>query len=464
MRAMNIQRLGFPTSFLWGAGSASYQVEGATTEDGRGPSIWDTFAAAGGKVLGGATGEVACDHFHRYTEDVALMAELGLPVYRFSVSWARVLPDGRRRQPAGLAFYDRLVDALLDRGITPMLTLYHWDLPQALEDEGGWLNRDTADRFAEYATVVHAVLGDRVDYWTTLNEPMCSAFLGYGSGVHAPGVSDPAAALVAAHHLLLAHGLGMGVLRAAARPGQSFSLVLNLSPALPDQDDEEHHEAARKFNGLHNRFFLDPVLRRGYPADVLADVAHLGALEPAIHDGDLDMIATPLDWLGVNYYAPTRVAPLADLSMPTSSGMPGLRGVRCLPPRGPLTAFGWEQSPDSLTDLLLWLHDHCAGLPLMVTENGASFTDAVDEDGQVRDEERVRYFAGHVRAVHAAIQRGVEVRGYLAWSLLDNFEWALGYSQRFGLVHVDFDTQRRTIKDSARFFAEIAANNAVPAE
>jgi beta-glucosidase len=343
-----------------------------------------------------------------------------------------------------------------------MLTLYHWDLPQALENEGGWLNRATADRFAEYATVVHAVLGDRVDYWTTLDEPMCSAFLGYGSGVHAPGVSDPAAALIAAHHLLLAHGLGMSVLRAAARRGQSFSLVLNLSPARADEEDEEHHEAVRKFDGLHNRLFLDPALGRGYPPDVLADVAYLGALEPAIHDGDLDTITTPPDWLGVNCHAPTRVAPHEDPSLPAGNGMPGLRGVRVLPPREPLTEFGWEQAPDSLTDLLLWLHDHCAGLPLMVMENGAPFVDAVDEHAEVHDEERVRYLARQVRAVHAAIQRGADVRGYLGWSLLDNFDWTLGYSRRFGLVHVDFDTQRRTIKDSARFLAEIMADNAVP--
>ncbi|TDD36273.1 GH1 family beta-glucosidase [Saccharopolyspora elongata] len=460
----NKKALGFPSDFVWGTATASYQIEGGAKEDGRGPSIWDTFTATEGKVLGGDTGEVACDHFHRYPEDVALMAELGLPTYRFSVSWSRVMPDGRTVNPQGMAFYDRLVDELLDHGITPMITLFHWDLPQALEDEGGWRVRDTAARFADYAAAVHGALGDRVPDWTTLNEPYCSAFLGYGTGVHAPGVAEPGTALVAAHHHLLAHGLGMRALRAAARPGQRFSLVLNFAPALTDGDDEAHREAARKFDGMQNRIFLDPVLGRGYPEDVLADVAHLGALEPAIRDGDLETITTPLDWLGVNYYAPVRVAPLADLEAPSNSGLPGLRGFDVLPPRGPLTSFGWEQTPSSLTDLLLWLRRHCPGLPLMVAENGAAFADTIDSDGRIRDRDRVRYFADHLRAVHAAIEQGADVRGYLAWSLLDNFEWALGYSQRFGLIHVDFDTLQRTVKDSARFFSGVAASNAVPVD
>ncbi|MBB5159997.1 GH1 family beta-glucosidase [Saccharopolyspora phatthalungensis] len=459
----NEQVLGFPQGFIWGAATASYQIEGGAKEDGRGPSIWDTFAAQEGKVLGGDTGEVACDHFHRYAEDVALMAELGLPSYRFSVSWPRVMPDGRTLNPSGVAFYDRLVDELLARGISPMVTLYHWDLPQALEDQGGWRVRDTAARFADYAVAVHGVLGDRVRDWTTLNEPFCSAFLGYGNGVHAPGIAEPGTALVAAHHHLLAHGQGMAALRALARPDQRFSLVLNFSPVLTDADDAAHREAARKFDGMHNRMFLDPVLGRGYPQDVLADLEHLNALEPAIREGDMELITTPLDWLGVNYYAPTRVAPLPDVSAPSNCGLPGMRGFDVLPPRGPLTSFGWEQTPGSLTDLLVWLHEHCPELPIVVAENGAAFPDTLD-NGRVRDSQRVRYIADHLRAVHAAIERGADVRGYLAWSLLDNFEWAMGYTQRFGLIHVDFDTQQRTIKDSARFYSSVVENNTVPAE
>ncbi|CAM04686.1 broad-specificity cellobiase [Saccharopolyspora erythraea NRRL 2338] len=460
----NQKALEFPPGFVWGAATASYQVEGGVKEDGRGPSIWDTFCALEGKVLNGDTGEVACDHFHRYAEDVGLMAELGLPAYRFSVSWPRVMPDGRTVHPPGVGFYDRLVDELLDQGISPIVTLYHWDLPQALEDEGGWRVRDTAARFADYAAVMHGALGDRVQDWMTLNEPFCAAFLGYGSGVHAPGVADHGTALVAAHHQLLAHGLGMAALRSAAAPGQRFSLALNFSPVLVDVDDEAHREAARKFDGMHNRMFLDPVLGRGYPADVLADVAHLNALEPAILGGDLETIGTGLDWLGVNYYAPTRVTPLADPAVPSNCGLPGLRGFDVLPPRGPLTSFGWEQAPSSLTDLLLWLHRHCPEIPLVVAENGAAFPDTIDSDGRVRDHDRALYFAEHLRAVHSAIRQGAGVRGYLAWSLLDNFEWAMGYTQRFGLVHVDFETQQRTIKDSGRFYSRILANNAVPAD
>jgi beta-glucosidase len=457
------QPLGFPPGFLWGAATSSYQIEGGVTAGGRGPSIWDTFAAVKGNVLNGDSGAVACDHYHRYREDLALMDEVGLRAYRFSVAWPRVMPDGKTLSPQGIGFYERLVDELLCLGIRPMLTLYHWDLPQALQDKGGWPARDTAARFADYAVAVHDVLGDRVRDWTTLNEPFCAAFLGYGSGVHAPGVADPAAALVAAHHQLLAHGLALRALRAQpGLAGQRFSLALNFSPALADADDEEHREAVRKFDGIHNRFFLDPVLGRGYPADVLADVAHVGGLEPAIRDGDLDTIAGSLDWLGVNYYAPTRVVPLPDRLAPSNCPLPGLRGMDVLPPRGPLTTFGWEQTPGSLTDLLLWLHDHTGGTPLVVTENGAAFADTVEPDGRVRDRDRVRYFAEHLRAVHAAVAGGADVRGYLAWSLLDNFEWAMGFSQRFGLIHVDFATQQRTVKDSARFLAEVAAANAVP--
>ncbi|MET8996291.1 GH1 family beta-glucosidase [Amycolatopsis sp. NPDC004169] len=444
----------FPTGFLWGAATASYQVEGAVAEGGRGPSIWDEFAAAEGKVLDGATGDVACDHYHRYPEDIGLLADLGLNAYRFSVAWPRVMPDGKTKSAAGLAFYDRLVDELLSRNVVPVLTLYHWDLPQALEDAGGWPSRDTASRFADYAAVVHAALGDRVRQWTTINEPFCAAFLGYGSGVHAPGVQDHATALVAAHHLLLAHGLAT---RALAGPQHEFSLALNFAPAIADGDTPAHAEAARQFDGIHNRFFLDPVLGRGYPADV---VAAAGRFAECVRDGDTDVIAAPIDWLGVNYYAPARVTPLEDPQAPSNCPLPTLRGMDVLPARPPLTAFGWEQAPGSLTGLLRWIDDRSGGLPLVVAENGASFVDTV-VDGRVYDAARVNYFMEHLQAVHDAIRAGVDVRGYFAWSLLDNFEWAMGYTQRFGLVHVDFETQRRTVKESGRYLGRVAKANAL---
>ncbi|SED60867.1 broad-specificity cellobiase [Amycolatopsis tolypomycina] len=443
----------FPAGFLWGAATASYQVEGAVTEGGRGPSIWDTFAATEGKVLGGATGAVACDHYHRYADDIGLLAGLGLNAYRFSVAWPRVMPDGRTPSAAGLAFYDRLVDELLSRDIVPVLTLYHWDLPQALEDAGGWPSRDTASRFADYAAVVHAALGDRVRQWTTINEPFCAAFLGYGSGVHAPGGQDHGTALVAAHHLLLAHGLAT---RALTGPGHEFSLALNFAPAIADGSSPAHAEAARKFDGIHNRFFLDPVLGRGYPSDV---VAAAGRFVECVRDGDTDTIAAPIDWLGVNYYAPARVTPLEDPQAPSNCPLPTLRGLDVLPARPPVTAFGWEQSPSTLTSLLTWISSR-SDLPLVVAENGASFVDTV-VDGRVYDAARVNYFMEHLRAVRDALDLGVDVRGYFAWSLLDNFEWAMGYTQRFGLVHVDFETQRRTVKESGRYLGRVAKANAL---
>jgi beta-glucosidase len=414
-------------------------------------------------VVGGDTGRVACDHVNRYTEDVRLMDDLGLGAYRFSIAWPRVMPDGKRLAPEGLDFYHRLVDELLGHDIEPLPTLFHWDLPQALEDEGGWRTRDTADLFAEYAVAVHEALGDRVRQWTTINEPFCSAFLGYGSGVHAPGVTEPDTALVAAHHHLLAHGRAVTALRAQARPGQLLAVALNFSPAIVDGDGDEHREAARKWNGLHNRFFLDPIIGHGYAPDVLADVAHLPGLAAAIRDGDLATIAAPIDWLGVNYYAPTRVTPLPDPEAASNCPLPGLRGLDVLPAQGPLTSFDWEQAPSALTELLQWLGTYCDGLPLIVAENGAAFHDQLSPDGRIHDEDRTRYLAEHLRAVHTAIESGVDVRGYVAWSLLDNFEWSMGYSQRFGLIHVDFDTLTRTVKDSARFYSGVIAGNAVPA-
>ncbi|WP_367136953.1 GH1 family beta-glucosidase [Saccharothrix sp. HUAS TT1] len=452
--------LRFPPDFLWGAATASFQIEGATAADGRGPSIWDTFAAKPGAVLGGDTGDPACDHYHRYPADVALMEELGLAAYRFSLAWPRIQPEGSGRvEPRGLAFYDRLVDELLGRGIQPVVTLYHWDLPQALEDEGGWRDRDTAYRFAEYAALVHEHLGDRVQLWTTLNEPWCSAFLGYANGVHAPGVVDPKGSLEAAHHLLLGHGLAVRAMASQAPADHRFSIVLNFCSVWVD--DDASLDAARKVDGLQNRLFLDPLGGRGYPQDVVEDTAWLGDWTSVVRDGDLDVIATPLDWMGVNYYAPTRVAVAADPLSVTGGPFPGLRGVDLLPPRGELTGFGWEVDARGLTELLERLQRD-VDLPLVVTENGSAFPDVV-EGGEVVDEERTRYLVDHLRALHAAIAAGVDVRGYFAWSLLDNFEWAAGYSQRFGIVHVDYETQVRTVKRSGRTLAGVIDANAVPA-
>ncbi|MFD7660509.1 GH1 family beta-glucosidase [Actinosynnema sp. NPDC059797] len=448
----------FPPGFTWGAATAAFQIEGATAEDGRGPSIWDAFAARPGAVLGGDTGDPACDHYHRYASDVELMASLGLGSYRFSLAWPRIQPLGSGPvEPRGLAFYDRLVDELLGRGIQPVVTLYHWDLPQALEDRGGWRDRDTAHRFADYAALAHARLGDRVREWTTLNEPWCSAFLGYAAGVHAPGVVDPKGALEAAHHLLLGHGLALRAMRAQAPADHRFSIVLNFCAALAEDE-----EAARKVDGLQNRLFLDPLAGRGYPEDVVADTAWLGDWTSVVRPGDLDAIAEPVDWMGVNYYSPTRVASAADPSVVAEGPWPGLRGVEFLPPRGEVTGFGWEVRASSFTALLERLGRDVA-VPLVVTENGSAFPDRV-VDGEVVDEERTRYLIDHLRAVHAALEAGVDVRGYFAWSLLDNFEWAAGYSQRFGIVHVDYGTQVRTVKRSGRALARVIGANAVPAQ
>ncbi|MBC6445607.1 GH1 family beta-glucosidase [Actinokineospora xionganensis] len=437
----------FPEGFMWGAATASYQIEGAVDEGGRGRSIWDTFAHTPGKVAGGDTGDIAADHYHRYRSDVALMRDLGLDAYRFSVAWPRVQPTGRGpANTAGLDFYDRLVDELVSHDITPMLTLYHWDLPQDLEDAGGWAERDTAARFAEYAGLVARRLGDRVPLWTTLNEPWCSAFLGYSSGEHAPGRTDPGVSLGAAHHLLLAHGLGTQALRAALPATARTSIVLNLAavtPASPADGD-----AARRIDGLANRIFLDPLFGRGYPEDVRGDTARLTDWA-FVHEGDEAVIATPMDLLGVNYYSPTVV----ELGEEGADGpWPGCGDVRPVV-SGPLTAMGWPIDAGGLATILTRLRDEYPAIPIMITENGAAF------DDEVHDTDRVDYLRDHLTAVHAALRAGVDVRGYFVWSLLDNFEWAYGYAKRFGIVHVDYATQRRVWRDSAYWYREVIKNH-----
>jgi beta-glucosidase len=443
------------TDFLWGVSTSAYQIEGAAAEDGRGPSVWDTFCAQPGRVLNGDSGLVACDHYHRYREDVALMADLGLGAYRFSVAWPRVQPTGRGpANEAGLDFYDRLVDELCAAGIAPVATLYHWDTPQPLEDAGGWLNADTAARFAEYAGLVAGRLGDRVRLWITLNEPAILTMLGYGVGVHAPGRTLMMDALPTAHHQLLGHGLAVRALRAAGVAG-GVGIANNHTPvtaaaAEGGAPSEADVAAAAGYDVLHNRLFADPLLLGRYPAGM-----ELGSAD------DLAVIAEPLDFYGVNYYQPTRIsAPAAGAELPPEiAGSAGLAlpfAFAPFDPAVPTTGFGWPVAPDGLTDELSILKDRYGAAlpPVYVTESGASFPDVPGADGTVDDAERIDYLERHVAAMRAA---DVDVRGYFVWSLLDNFEWAVGYSQRFGLVHVDFATGRRTPKASFAWYRDLIA-------
>jgi beta-glucosidase len=461
----------FPTGFVWGSATASYQIEGAVAEDGRRPSIWDTFSHTDGKVRNGDTGDIACDHYHRMPEDVAIMADLGLQAYRFSVAWPRIVPTGSGAvNQAGIDFYSRLVDELLARDIAPLVTLYHWDLPQPLEDDGGWTNRATAERFGEYAAVVGQALGDRVSTFTTLNEPWCAAYLGYASGVHAPGRTSNADALSAAHHLNLAHGLGSTALRSVLPRSGKVSVTLNLAQVRPASDSAEDLDAVRHVDGLSNRIFLDPMLRGRYPADLLDDLQHITDWS-FIRDNDTDLINTPLDVLGINYYSPARVAAatpellgrLAGRWVNDPSGTdgptayPGTDLAVSIPQDGPYTAMRWRIEPASLTELLVRVHRDYPDLALMITENGAAFDDVVADDGAVHDTDRISYLHGHLGAAHDAIAAGVDLRGYFVWSLMDNFEWAWGYSKRFGIVRVDYPTGERLVKDSARWYRDVIA-------
>ena len=455
-----------PPVFVWGASTAAYQIEGAALLDGRTDSVWDAFCRLPGAVVDGSDGSVATDSYHRLDEDVAAARALNLDAYRFSASWSRVRPDGGPVNRAGLDYYSRLVDALLEAGIAPWLTLYHWDLPQALEEQGGWTARDTAHRFVDHALTLHDALGDRVDVWTTLNEPWCSAFLGYGNGQHAPGRHDFRAAMAAVHHLLLGHGL---VARELRRRDATVAISLNLDVADPaDPTDPRDVSAAVRIDGQWNRLFLDPLFRGRYPADVLAETAHLGLAEH-VRDGDLDVIATPFDVLGVNYYhgqAVSHRAPVTPLhglpatDHPVISPLPAPEGIHRVPRGLPRTSMGWEVQPEGLTRLLLRLHQEYtgpAGVALAVTETGAAYDDVVGPDGRVYDPQRREFLAAHVGAVQDAVAAGADVRGFFVWSLLDNFEWAWGYTRRFGLVHVDYATQRRTLKASGEWYAQVAA-------
>ncbi len=463
-----------PADFRLGVATAAYQIEGATHRDGRADSIWDAFCRIPGAVVGGDSGERACEHYDRYRDDVALMSALGVQVYRFSTSWARVQPDGRTANAEGLDFYRRLVDELLEHGITPWLTLYHWDLPQALQEAGGWPARDTALRFADYAADVHSALGDRLTHWTTLNEPWCSAFLGYLSGEHAPGIQNPQASLDAAHHLLLGHGLATQRLRELG-PELSLGITLNMTVPDPvDPSDAADVDAARRIDAQHNRLFLDPIFRGAYAADLLADLDARGLHLPVL-DGDLAAIATPIDALGINYYhgeavsaRPPAEAPLSSAApseRPKLSPFPAGEGIYAHPRGLPVTAMDWEVQPEGLTRLLVRIDEEYArpaGVTLYVTENGAAYTDEVAADGSVDDADRAEFVRLHLDAILDAIDQGVNVKGYFYWSLMDNFEWAWGYDKRFGLVRVDYDSQVRTVKASGRLYQSIIAARSVP--
>jgi beta-glucosidase len=441
-----------PDTFRWGVSTSAYQIEGAVDEDGRTPSIWDTYCRVPGAVDNGDNGDTACDHYHRMPEDVALIRDLGVDTYRFSVAWPRVQPGGRGpANPLGLDFYSRMVDELLARGVEPWVTLYHWDLPQELEDAGGWPVRDTAYRFADYSMIVFDKLKDRVSNWTTLNEPWCSAIHGYANGAQAPGRRDFAAGIAATHHLLLGHGLASQRMREAAPAPIDLCLTLNLSPADPETDSEVDREAARRADGINNRMFLDPVLRGSYPQDVLADLAEIGVSLP-VEDGDLEIISTPFDTLGVNYYFGQLFSGVDEQGRTRDEA--GRLVSRTVPHGRPTTAMGWEILPDSFTELLVRIGRDYPGIPIVVTENGAAFRDEPDENGVVVDNERIAYVRAHLEAVASARQQGADVRGYFLWSLFDNFEWSFGYDKRFGIVRVDYQTQERTLKHSAHWYSE----------
>ena len=431
----------FPSDFVWGAAASAYQIEGAAYEDGRGESIWDRFCATPGKVRAGETGEVACGFYHRYPEDIALMRELGLDAFRFSIAWPRIIPAGAGPvNEAGLDFYDRLVDALLEAGVRPFANLFHWDLPQPLEDAGGWPARETAEAFVGYAEVVAERLGDRVKDWVTHNEPFCTSWLGYGMGAHAPGHTSVREALAASHHALLAHGWAVEAIRRAA-PAAEVGIVVDPWPIHPASDDPADVAAAWLEDGIRNRWFFDPLLRGSYPEDVLE---HFADAAPPVLDGDLAAISVPLDFLGVNNYS-RRIVQAGPAGAP----------VDVPSPNGELTDMGWEVYPAGLYESLVRMHQEYGVESLYVTENGAAFADVRSHDGRIHDVERIAYLDGYLGAVGNAIAEGVPVRGYFVWSLLDNFEWSLGYSKRFGLVYIDYPTLERIPKESFSWYRDL---------
>ncbi len=440
----------FPENFLWGVAASAYQIEGAWNEDGKGESIWDRFVRLPARVLNGDTGDVACDHYHRYREDVALLKALSIPCYGFTIAWTRILPQGRGKvNPKGLAFYDRLVDELLNAGIQPKVTLYHWDLPQALQDLGGWTHRDTVEYFTEYARIVFDLLADRVHLWATHNEPWVAAFLGYGTGIHAPGMCDYSQAYQAAHHLLLAHGRAVQVFR-QGNYGGKIGLILNLNGLIPASNCEQDLAATQRVHDETHALFLDPVFKGTYPQALFE---YIGAHQPKIHAHDLDVIHQPIDFLGLNYYNTDLVS--FDL-------FGGLNKARLTPYSAPgwgRTEMGWGIHPMGLKNEVMYVKENYGNPIIYLTENGCAMPDMPDENGFVNDWDRIRFLQAHLQAVHEAIQAGANVKGYFVWSIFDNFEWERGYSKRFGLVRVDYQTLKRIPKQSAHWYSRVIANH-----
>lgn len=438
----------FPNGFLWGAATSATQIEGASEEDGKGPSIWDKFAQDPSHIIDHSSPAVSIDHYHRFREDINLMKELGLHAYRFSISWPRILPEGAGNiEPRGLAFYDKLVDALLEEGILPIATLYHWDLPQALEEKGGWVNGETADYFAHYAYIVTEKLGDRVKFWSTLNEPWCASMLGYFEGVHAPGRKNLKDALQAGHNLLLAHGKTVPIIRHNS-PDAKVGIVLNFSPAYPLDETQENKIAARNYDGYVNRWFADALFKGHYPQDML-DL--YGNASPRVGEADFRLITAPTDYLGINYYFP--------IVLQENPSNNSLKFKTTQISDATVTDMGWTVYPRGLYELLDHLNSEYQSPELYVTENGAAYSDSVKSDGTIDDQSRKNYLYEHLKALHYASMQGIPVRGYMVWSLLDNFEWAEGYTKRFGIIHVDPSTQKRTVKKSGRWYSNVVKTN-----
>jgi len=456
--------LAFPEGFLWGVATAAYQIEGAAHDDGKGPSIWDCFSHIPGSVYHDDNGDIACDHYHRFESDIELMAELGIPAYRFSIAWPRVQPEGSGTvNELGLDHYRRLVDALRARDIEPVVTLYHWDLPQGLQDAGGWTSRDTAKRFEDYARIVAGALGDRVARWTTLNEPWVAAFIGYGNGVHAPGIKDLGASVLAAHHLMLGHGLATRAIRETSDQSAEIGVTFNLNPVTPASNSDADLAAARRVDEHVNRWFLDAVLKGSYPETLLEEYTRLVGHD-FLQAGDMELISSDIDFVGVNYYSPRRVGgPSEPAAAPTTrSDYASWLGVDERPrDHVARTTKGWTIEPDGLTAILMRIRRDYGEVALYITENGAAFYDYADPTGVVRDLERIEYLRSHLTAAHAAIAQGVNLRGYFLWSLFDNFEWADGYSQRFGIVFVDYRTKERILKQSAHWYRAVIGANAL---
>lgn len=445
-------KLPFPENFLWGVSTSAYQIEGAWNEDGKGESIWDRYVHQPDHILHADTGNVACDHYHRMPQDVALLKELGIPCYRFSISWTRILPEGRGPiNPKGLAFYDRLTDSLLAAGIQPKAALYHWDLPQALQDSGGWPNREVTDRFADYAQIVFDKLADRIKWWVTHNEPWVIAFLGYAHGIHAPGICDYSQAYQAVHHLLLAHGKAVQVFRQGGHKGQ-IGLILNLNEVLPASNNAADLAATQRVHDETHALFLDPIFKGAYPQRLFD---FIGPHQPKIRSGDLELICQPLDFLGINYYSTDII------SFDLHAGLNKARAIPYSTPGWGQTEMGWGIHPEGIKQEVLYIKEKYSNLPIYITENGCAMPDQPDENEFVADWNRIRYIQAHLQALHEAIQEGANVQGYFVWSILDNFEWALGYGPRFGLVRVNYETLKRTPKQSAYWYRDVIANNAI---